>query len=69
MNPEARSALVESLRSNADSATELERAVEEMLDRVTSISTEMKAVRSSQERIENMLRVSLDERPRGNRAR
>lgn len=75
MNPETRIALIKALQANGESSTELERAVEDILDmqaqqlaatqalekRACAQSGEMRAIREGQERIENML-ARLDRR-------
>lgn len=69
MNPETRLALVKALQASGESSTELERAVEDILDmqaqqltatqalekRASAQSGEMRAIREGQERIETML--------------
>ena len=69
MNPETRLALVKALKATGESSTELERAVEDILDmqsqqlaatqaleqRASAHSGEMQAIREGQDRIETAL--------------
>jgi len=69
VNPETRLALVKALKATGESSTELERAVEDILDmqqqqlvatqkleaRASAQSGEMQAIREGQERIETSL--------------